>query len=104
MRYGFWTNSSALVKMWIPTGIVLLALIFSTSSAAKQFFKNLPTGFENGNARWAWISYEMPSVAVIPGTFNRSAFDAPHVGKYSDPGMALMCVYLVVLISYHTQL
>lgn len=94
-RLRFLINSSAIAKMW--TSIVSLALCFGTSNGAEQFLKELPTGFPNGSAKWAWISYEIPSVAVIQGKFNRSALDAPHVGKVSDPGVAQMYVYLIMI-------
>lgn len=44
-------------------------------------------------SKWAWVSYESPSVIIVlPGSFNRSAFDNPHESKVSDDGVAQACV------------
>ncbi|KAK2030781.1 AkeP protein [Colletotrichum zoysiae] len=46
----------------------------------------VPSGFDTD--RWAWVSNEDPLLAVIPGQFNRSVFDAPSAAKVSDTGVA----------------
>ncbi|KAF2248078.1 hypothetical protein BU26DRAFT_392479, partial [Trematosphaeria pertusa] len=56
--------------------------------------RELPSGFETAGGRWAWVSYETPSVAAIPGSFNRSAMDAPHVANVSDPIIQFANEYL----------
>lgn len=49
---------------------------------AQGYLSDIPGGF-NGS-QWAYLSYSNPSVAVLPGTFNRSAMEAPHEGEASD--------------------
>ncbi|KAK8010977.1 AkeP protein [Apiospora arundinis] len=46
----------------------------------------IPTGFNA--SRWAWVSNQNPLLAVIPGDFNRSGFDAPSAAKVSDSRVA----------------
>ncbi|KAF2011514.1 calcium-dependent phosphotriesterase [Aaosphaeria arxii CBS 175.79] len=53
--------------------------------ALSQYLSSLPTEFQSSHAKWAWVSYESPAVAVIPGSFNRTALQAPHEGDASDP-------------------
>ena len=48
----------------------------------------VPTGFNTD--RWAWVSNEDPLLAVIPGHFNRSSFDAPSAANVSDDKVAAM--------------
>lgn len=42
--------------------------------------------------QWAWVSNEDPLLAVIPGTFNRTAFEASSAGNTSDPRITAMFV------------
>ncbi|KAF4546813.1 Six-bladed beta-propeller TolB-like protein [Lasiodiplodia theobromae] len=51
----------------------------------QSFFTDLPSAFRDALATWAWVSYQEPSVAVLSGSFNRSAFDAPFESTTSDP-------------------
>ncbi|KAK8028458.1 Six-bladed beta-propeller TolB-like protein [Apiospora marii] len=39
-------------------------------------------------SQWAWVSNENPLLAVIPGEFNRSGFDAPSAAEVSDNKIA----------------
>jgi hypothetical protein len=65
-------------------GLVLLSLV---GSALGQL-DALPAGFNS--SRWSWVSNEDPSLAVIPGTFNRTVFDAPSAANVSDQRVASM--------------
>jgi len=65
--------------------LTLPALLFCTASLASDYLRPLPSAFKPQNeSKWAWISYESPSVAVLPGSFNRSVFEAPYVAMVSD--------------------
>lgn len=77
--------------------IVLLALMLSCGLCDAAFLQELPSIFKESASTWAWVSYTSPSVAQIPGTFNRSAFDAPHDGEASDPEVAEAFVSLSTL-------
>ncbi|KAL0934799.1 AkeP protein [Colletotrichum truncatum] len=46
----------------------------------------VPPGFST--ERWAWVSNEDPLLAVIPGRFNRSMWEAPSAAEVSDPSVA----------------
>ena len=64
------------------------------ASAIAQVFAQLdavPSGFSTD--RWAWVSNENPLLAVIPGHFNRSNFDAPSAAEVSDERVAAMYVH-----------
>jgi hypothetical protein len=65
-------------------GLVLLSL---ACSALGQL-DGIPAGFNS--SRWSWVSNEDPSLAVIPGTFNRTVFDAPSAANLSDQRVASM--------------
>lgn len=54
-------------------------------SLAHAFLANLPPAFNDAPAKWAYVSYTDPSVAVLSGSFNRTAMSAPHLGETSDP-------------------
>ncbi|KAF2193954.1 calcium-dependent phosphotriesterase [Zopfia rhizophila CBS 207.26] len=69
-------------------------LLFVLTSTVSGFLKELPAEFAEGPATWAWVSYDSPSVAVLPGSFNRSVFDAPHESNVSDPVIASVNAYL----------
>ncbi|KAK1624341.1 hypothetical protein BDP81DRAFT_398439 [Colletotrichum phormii] len=53
--------------------------------AIVAYFTDLPAAFNDTPARWAYVSYGDPSVAVLPGSFNRSAMDALYKGHATDP-------------------
>lgn len=67
---------------------MLSTALFGKSLFASQFLNELPADFQTTVSKWAWISYDSASVAVIPGSFNRSVLDAPHNTKVSDDGVA----------------
>ncbi|KAI9148148.1 AkeP protein [Paramyrothecium foliicola] len=46
----------------------------------------IPAGFSSD--QWAWVSNEDPLLAVIPGRFNRTVFQAPSAGDVSDERVA----------------
>lgn len=74
--------------------VLPLAVMLSCGLCNAAFLQELPPTFAESPAKWAWVSYTTPSVAQIPGMFNRSAFDAPHEGKISDPEVAQAFVSL----------
>ncbi len=49
---------------------------------------SIPEGFDT--ARWAWYSNQDPLLAVIPGHFNRTVFEAPSAADVSDSELAAM--------------
>jgi len=63
-------------------GLVLLSLAGSALGQPDA----IPTGFNS--SRWSWVSNEDPSLAVIPGDFNRTVFDAPSAANVSDQRVA----------------
>ncbi|KAJ0341442.1 hypothetical protein COL154_011897 [Colletotrichum chrysophilum] len=69
--------------MWSTTIPILAGLPLVASS----FLADLPATFNDTPAIWAYVSYGNPSVAVLTGSFNRSAIDAPHKGETSDPAL-----------------
>lgn len=64
--------------------LVILSLMGSTFAQLDA----IPAGFNS--SRWSWVSNEDPMLAVIPGTFNRTVFDAPSVANVSDKRVATM--------------
>jgi gluconolactonase len=68
--------------------LMLSTALFGKSLFASQYLRGLPAEFQTNTSKWAWVSYDSPSVAVLPGSFNRSVFDAPHESKVSDDGVA----------------
>lgn len=68
--------------------LLLLITLFHTSLSAPEYLRDLPEEIQTSMSKWAWVSYESPLVAVLPGLFNRSAFDAPHETEVSDEGIA----------------
>ncbi|KAH7312318.1 AkeP protein [Stachybotrys elegans] len=59
---------------------------FSLVALAQCQLDGVPAGFNTD--RWSWVSYENPLVAVIPGHFNRTVFDAPSAANVSDERVA----------------
>lgn len=70
-------------SLFVPFNLVIVSCF-----GKEQYLKALPDAFQDSLSKWAFISYHMPSVAVIPGSFNRSAFDAPYESKISDKNVA----------------
>lgn len=64
--------------------------VFATAAASlcHAQLDAIPDGFDA--QRWAWVSNQDPLLAVIPGHFNRSNFDAPSAAKVSDEKVAAM--------------
>jgi hypothetical protein len=60
----------------------------SLVALARCQLDNIPAGFNAD--RWSWISYEDPLLAVIPGQFNRTVFDAPSAANVSDKRVAAL--------------
>ncbi|KAL0944813.1 lactonohydrolase [Colletotrichum truncatum] len=69
------------VKMWPAMSL----LFFGVPLLAQAFLSDLPPAFKDTPAIWAYVSYGTPSIAALTGSFNRSAMDAPHESKASDP-------------------
>ncbi|KAL2068652.1 hypothetical protein VTL71DRAFT_14989 [Oculimacula yallundae] len=65
----------------------IVAIVSFAASALCQF-DAIPVGFNT--SQWAWVSNENPLLAVIPGSFNRSIFDAPSAGQVSDERVAII--------------
>ncbi|KAF4943728.1 hypothetical protein FSARC_14846, partial [Fusarium sarcochroum] len=72
--------------------LIFLFLILPTFGQA--LFQNLPPAFDSASGKWAFYSYQDADVAVLEGTFNRSAFDAPCEAEVSDEGLARANVFL----------
>lgn len=64
--------------------LLSLASLLGSTTYASNFLKGLPSEFPAGTSKWAWVSYESSTVAVIPGSSNRSIFDAPYEGEVSN--------------------
>ncbi|KAL2202217.1 hypothetical protein CC79DRAFT_1345291 [Sarocladium strictum] len=59
-----------------------------SSYVSASHLSQLPESFQDAPSTWAWISYSNPSVAVLPGAFNRSAMQAPLEGQIQDKTIA----------------
>ncbi|KAF4306457.1 Six-bladed beta-propeller TolB-like protein [Botryosphaeria dothidea] len=66
----------------------IATLAVAPAFAASDIFKALPEGYNGLNSSWAWLAYDNPGFAVLPGHFNRTAFDAPAATNVTDPGLA----------------
>ncbi|KAF4445803.1 calcium-dependent phosphotriesterase [Fusarium austroafricanum] len=55
---------------------------------AATLLSSLPLEYQNTTAKWAYLSYGNPSMAVIPGHFNRSVFVPLTDTEASDPKVA----------------
>ncbi|KAL6918616.1 hypothetical protein FSST1_010111 [Fusarium sambucinum] len=55
---------------------------------AASILSPLPLDYENTTAKWAYLSYENPSLAVLPGHFNRSVFVPFTDSQTSDASVA----------------
>ncbi|CAJ0548414.1 Ff.00g020270.m01.CDS01 [Fusarium sp. VM40] len=63
-------------------------LIVAWPTLGQALFQNLPSSFSSGPAKWAFYSYQDQNVAVLQGSFNRSAMDAVHEAKVSNAQLA----------------
>jgi hypothetical protein len=61
---------------------MLNLLIISSAASALAQLDAIPPTFNT--SQWSWVSNEDPILAVIPGTFNRTVFDAPSAANVSD--------------------
>ncbi|KAF3012868.1 hypothetical protein E8E14_011196 [Neopestalotiopsis sp. 37M] len=67
--------------------LFMLALALQPGTiVAQQYLSDIPSGFNA--SQWAFISYLDPSAAVLPGSFNRSVFDASFESEVSDSSLA----------------
>ena len=64
--------------------LLMLTVLLATPAVTQALLSELPQDFTNISSKWAWISYSNREVAVLPGQFNRSAFDAPFEGTNTD--------------------
>lgn len=62
-------------------------LLASASLGQAALLQDLPEAFGSSPSAWAFYSYENPGAAVLPGTFNRSVFEAPWASETSDEGL-----------------
>ena len=62
-------------------------LLAGSASLGQALFQDLPETFDSTASTWAFYSYEDPNVAVLPGSFNRSVFDAPWASEASDDSL-----------------
>ncbi|KAG6354321.1 hypothetical protein INS49_004926 [Diaporthe citri] len=67
-----------------------LLMAANAGAAWACYTSPVPPGFTSNNtgAIWAYVDYSDPAVAVIPGAFNRSVFDAPFASEVSDDRQA----------------
>ncbi|EKG17718.1 Six-bladed beta-propeller TolB-like protein [Macrophomina phaseolina MS6] len=66
----------------------LATLAVGRAFAAPGFLMALPEEFHGSKSSWAWLSYNNPDFAVLPGHFNRTIFDSPTATNVTDPGLA----------------
>lgn len=67
---------------------MLSLLIVSSVVSALAQLDVIPSDFNT--SQWSWVSNEDLILAVIPGTFNRTVFDAPSAANVSDQRVATM--------------
>ena len=70
--------------MLTKTATSLLGLVVPALSQLDA----VPAGFNTD--RWAWVSNEDSLLAVIPGEFNRTMWEAPSAADVSDNRIADM--------------
>lgn len=63
-------------------------LIISSAAAALAQLDAIPSTFNT--SQWSYVSNEEPLLAVIPGAFNRTVFDAPSAANVSNQKVTLM--------------
>lgn len=66
--------------------IVLSASVLAAGAAAQ--LQDLPSGYNE--SQWALVTNENPLLAVLPGHFNRTVFDAPSEANVTDSRIANM--------------
>jgi len=77
------------LRIWATHANMLDVLVLSSlAGSALAQLDAIPAGFNS--TRWSWASNEDPTLAVIPGTFNRTVFDAPSSANVSDQRVAMM--------------
>ena len=62
--------------------------VFMWASLANAFLSELPSSFASSPSVWAYYSYDDPAARSLPGSFNRSIFDAPCESETSDTNLA----------------
>jgi hypothetical protein len=67
---------------------MLSLLVLSSATLALAQVDAIPSAFNA--SQWSWVSNEDPILAVIPGAFNRTVFEAPSAGNVSDQRVAVM--------------
>lgn len=73
------------VKAITDRRIVIMAkYMLMWASLANAFLSELPSSFDSSPSVWAYYSYDDPAARVLPGSFNRSIFDAPCESETSD--------------------
>lgn len=65
-------------------------LLSALASRALAQLDTIPEGFDTD--RWVWVSNQDPLLAVIPGKFNRTVYDAPSAANISDERVVAMSV------------
>lgn len=65
---------------------MLSLLIISSAASALAQVDVIPSAFNT--SQWSWVSNEDPILAVIPGAFNRTVFDAPSAANVTDQKVA----------------
>ena len=68
--------------------IMLSLLMLSSVASALAQQDAIPPDFNT--SQWSWVSNEDPILAVIPGTFNRTVFDASSAANVFDQRVATM--------------
>lgn len=58
--------------------------MFLWAGLAHAFLTDLPSPFVSSPSTWAFYSYDDPAARILPGSFNRSVFDAPFESETSD--------------------
>lgn len=73
-----------------------LLLAINAGAAWAYYTSPVPAAFLSNTtgAIWAYIDYSDPAVAVIPGAFNRSIFEAPLASEVSDDRQAAANAFL----------
>ena len=78
----------------------LFALVCLANTILAQL-DAIPEGFNA--SQWAWVSNKDPLLAVIPGTFNRTVYDAPSAANVSDQRVVAMSVVKSLLLETLTS-
>ncbi|KAF5019793.1 hypothetical protein F66182_8162 [Fusarium sp. NRRL 66182] len=60
----------------------------SLGKSVASLLSPLPLEFQNASAQWAYLSYENPTLAVLPSPFNRSVFSPLTDSQVSDTAIA----------------